>query len=84
MYTHSKYRYEIEVPVDFVDGKKKPKEFVLTSHKQGFQRFHTDTLKSLIEQLEEAEESLKDAISPFVCALFQRFHENRQLWQPAL
>lgn len=38
----------------------------------------------LIDELEEAEESLKNAISPFVCALFQRFYENRRIWQPAI
>jgi DNA mismatch repair ATPase MutS len=38
----------------------------------------------LIEELEDAEEQLKNAISPFVCALFQRFYENRNLWQPAI
>jgi hypothetical protein len=43
---------------------------VLTSQKQGFQRFQSDQLKTLIEELEDAEEMLKEAISPFVCALF--------------
>lgn len=69
-YTNSRYRYEIEVPVDLVKGKKKPADFVLSSQKTGVQRFQTDQLKALIEELEEAEENLKNAISPFVCALF--------------
>ena len=48
------------------------------------QRFHTEALKSLIEELEDCEEILKEAISPFVRALFQRFYENRRLWQPVV
>ena len=83
-FTNSRYRYEIEVPVDLVKGKKKPPDFFLSSQKTGVERFQTDTLKGLIEELEEAEESLKNAISPFVCALFQRFYENRNMWGPAI
>jgi len=33
-FAHARYRYEIEVPADLVSGKKKPKDFFLTSQKQ--------------------------------------------------
>jgi DNA mismatch repair ATPase MutS len=38
----------------------------------------------MIEELEDCEEILKEAISPFVRALFQRFYENRRMWQPVI
>eukprot|EP00347_Sterkiella_histriomuscorum_P016833 403351679 len=83
-FTHSKFRYEIEVPLELVDGNKKPKEFELTSNKNGFQRFQTPQLKEMIEELEELEEELKEAIIPFVYALFQRFYDNRSYWDQAV
>ena len=65
-------------------GDKKPDELVLTSQKAGFQRFHSDRIKELINQLEIEEDLLKEAIQPFVCAVFQRFYQNRKLWTPAV
>ena len=41
-------------------------------------------MKELLEQLEEHERVLKDTLTPFVCALFKRFYENRNLWHPAI
>ena len=38
----------------------------------------------MMEQLEALEELLRDAITPFICAIFQRFYENRSLWKPAV
>jgi hypothetical protein len=35
-WSNAKFRYEIEIPVDLVEGKKKPSELVLTSQKSGF------------------------------------------------
>jgi len=83
-YCHSKQRYEIEVPCDLVAGNKKPKIFDLTSKRTGFERFMTLELAEKIEELEAAEEELKEAITPFVYALFTRFLDSRHLWQPAV
>lgn len=74
-YTHTKYRYELEVPTELVRGDKKPKEFEFTSAKKGFDRFHTHTIKKLVEELDDAENELKDAMVPFLQAIFSRFHE---------
>ena len=38
----------------------------------------------MIDELEVAEEKLKDALTPFLCAIFQRFHEHKELWNRAL
>jgi hypothetical protein len=32
-------------------------------------------IKRLVNELEEAEEKLKDAMSPFLQAIFSRFHD---------
>ena len=74
-YSHAKFRFEIEVPAELVKGTRKPADFEFTSQRKGFERFHTAEIKSLVESLEKAEAQLKDAMVPFLCALFTRFHE---------
>lgn len=85
-FVNCKLRYEIEVPAELVSGKKKPGDFEITSEKHStkVQRFHTQRLRDLMDELDKAEENLKDAITPFVCALFQRFYESRNIWQPVV
>lgn len=68
------------MPSELVDGKKKPDHFEFTSQRSGYQRFHTREIKQLIDELEVAEERLKDALTPFLCALFSKFHEQKDLW----
>ena len=48
-YSHAKYRYELEMPMDLVSGKLKPENFEFTSQKQGYQRFHTQEIKKYVE-----------------------------------
>mmetsp|Transcript_30336 Transcript_30336/g.40311 ORF Transcript_30336/g.40311 Transcript_30336/m.40311 type:complete len:93 (+) Transcript_30336:42-320(+) len=79
-FSHAKNRYEIEIPEEHVKGNKKPKEFELTSTRKGFERFYTPTLKALVERLEIAEDRLKDALSPFLTAIFRSFHEKKSMW----
>jgi DNA mismatch repair ATPase MutS len=38
----------------------------------------------LVDELEIAEEKLQDALSPFLCTLFHRFHERKDLWNAGL
>jgi len=73
-WSHAKYRYEIEIPVELVKGNKKPKDFEFTSQRKGFERFHTKTIKDILEKLENAEENLKEAMIPFLCAIFSKFY----------
>lgn len=73
-FSHAKNRYEIEIPEHHVKGNKKPREFELVSTRQGFERFYTPVLRRLVEQLEIAEDKLKDALSPFLTAIFSNFH----------
>ena len=48
-YVQSKYAYEIEVPKDLVEGESRPKEFELSSQRQGYLRFVTKYLRTLTD-----------------------------------
>lgn len=79
-YSHAKHRYELEVPVEHVKGNKKPSNFEFTSQRKGFERFHTAEIKEMVDKLEDAEHELKDAILPFLSAIFRRFHDLKDMW----
>jgi len=83
-WSHAKYRYELEIPEEYVTGKKKPEDFEFTSQRKDYQRFHTKEIKKLIDELETQEEHLQDALSPFLCTLFSKFHEQKELWNACL
>lgn len=34
----------------------------------------------MVEELESAEDRLKDALSPFLTAIFSNFHEKKTMW----
>ena len=67
-YVHTKLRYEIEIPNELVEDKLD--ELVVTSHRTGFQRFHTEELRGIYEQYEVKIHNMKQALTPFVCAIF--------------
>lgn len=79
-YSHAKNRYELEIPEEHVKGTKKPKDFEFSSARQGWQRFLTTKTKELVEQLEIAEDKLKDAMAPFLTAIFSKFHGKKSMW----
>jgi len=83
-FSNAKYRYEIEIPERYVKGNKKPADFEYTSQRKGFQRFHTKLIKDWVNELEEAEEVLKQAIIPFICSLFSHFHSKSNIWGRAI
>ena len=60
----------MEIPDELVKGDKKPEELVMTSHRTGFQRFHTEELRNLYERYEVKIDLLKSALNPFICAIF--------------
>ena len=79
-FSHAKFRYEIEMPTEHVQGKKKPEDFEFTSQRKGFERFHTAEIKSMVDRLERKEEALKDAMVPFLAAIFGKFHDMKDVW----
>ena len=79
-WSHAKYRYELEIPEALVGGKLKPEHFEFTSQRKDYQRFHTREIKQLVDDLEAAEERLKDALTPFLCTLFNKFYQQKDTW----
>jgi DNA mismatch repair protein MSH6 len=79
-FSHAKFRFELEVPSELVKGNRKPAHLEFTSARKGFERFHTPEIKAYVEELERAEDVLKDAMVPFLCAIFTRFHEKKDMW----
>ena len=83
-FSHAKFRYELEIPERYVKGNKKPKEYEFTSQRKGFQRFQIKEIRKWVEELEDAEEILKQAIIPFICSLFSHFHSKNNVWSRAI
>ena len=78
-YTASKrFRFEIQIPIKNVESL--PSKYTLTSKAKKCQRFHTPELTDLVEQLEDAEDELREAISPFLTKLFRKFYKKQYLW----
>ena len=74
-FSHAKYRFELEIPDEHV--KKIPDTFEFTSQKNGFKRYHTPEIKEMVEELEAAEEVLKNTMIPFLCDVFSLFHQQK-------
>ena len=79
-YSNAKYRYELEIPIHLVEGKKKPSDFEFTSQKKNFQRFHTKEIKDMLLTLEEKEEELKQCLALFITSIFEKFGHHAIVW----
>jgi DNA mismatch repair ATPase MutS len=73
-----RYRFEFNIPNNLADDM--PEGYTLTSKSKKFKRFQTEELAELVDQLETAEEELKEAISPFLSRLFRKFYKKQYLW----
>ena len=73
-----RYRFEFECKKEEV--KDLPSEFILSSKSAKYQRFQSQELIDTVEKLEEAEEELREAISPFLTKLFRKFYKKQYLW----
>ena len=83
-FSHAKHRYELEIPEEHVKGTKKPKDLEFSSSKAGYQRFLTNESRELVDRLEVAEDKLKDAMAPFLTAIFSKFHSKKSMWLQVL
>ena len=79
-YCHPKYRFELEIPESLVKGDKKPLEYEFTSSRIGYQRFHTQEIKKLVDQLEDAEEIVNQTLVPFIASIFSHFYSKKEIW----
>jgi DNA mismatch repair protein MSH6 len=84
VYVNSKYQYEVECEECDEATFKKERGFDVTSTKKGYIRFHTAAIKGPVEQLEDIEQRAKDAVFPFMSALFKEFHSSYTLCSQAM
>ncbi len=76
-YAHTKfYKYELEVPEEYVIGDKRPSDYKMTTSKKGYLRFHTDEILKLVEKLDTLQESLKEEMKKFNHLLFKQFYSK--------
>lgn len=82
--TNSKrFRFEFEIPVGTFE--ELPEDYLWTTKasttkQKRFNRYQNTVLTELIDKLEEAENDLKEAISPFLTRLFRKFYKKQYLW----
>ncbi len=76
-YTHTKfYKYELEIPEEYVVGPKRPAQYKLTTSRKGFLRFHTDEILELVNKLESLQLKLKDEATKLNVLLFKEFYKK--------
>jgi len=73
-----RYRFEFDLLNKYT--KDVPENYIETSKSKKYTRYQTQELGDLVDQLQEAEENLKDAISPFLSRLFRKFYKKQYLW----
>jgi len=78
-YTHTKnYKYELEIPEDFLKAKKLTSDYKLTTSRKGFMRYHTNEIEDLIEEFEKYQDLLKKENNKFNLYLFKKFYSKNQ------
>ena len=76
-YAHTKnIRYELEIPENIVKDNR-PKEYILTTSKKGFLRFHTKEIIDNVNKLEELEEQLKYFTGKLNKEIFKIFYNQK-------
>ena len=71
-------RYELEVPENVV-ANNRPKEYILTTSKKGFLRFHTKEIIENIKKLEELEEENKALTWKLNLEIFKIFYNQKNI-----
>lgn len=80
-YTHTKQRFELEIPENLIEGSKRPKDFVIVSKRKGFLRFHTPTIETELAKLVHCEDEYTRLLIPFVHKYFVKFYQYHTVWQ---
>lgn len=73
-------RYQLEVP----ESCKVPSEYELKTKKKGWKRYHTPTIRKLLERLITAEELKEELCKNQMRKLFYSFSEHAVLWARAI
>ncbi|PMD12460.1 DNA mismatch repair protein Msh6 [Hyaloscypha hepaticicola] len=72
--------YQLEVPVAI----KVPKDWQMMSSAQGFKRYYFPELKSLIRQLQEAQETHGQIVKQVASRFYARFDQDYNIWLQAV
>ena len=72
------YRFQFDVPKD--KASKIPDSYTNTSNSKNTKRYQNEALRKIVEELIEAEDSLKNALSPFLRKVFRKFYKKQHLW----
>lgn len=83
-FVHSKHRYELEIPEELVEGKKRPDEFTITSKRKGFLRFHNNFIEHQVRLLYEYEAEFQKVLVPFIVDYFKKFYDRHSLWNQVI
>jgi len=79
----SLFRYQLEVP-DYVLKKNQPVDYEAKSSKKGWRRFHTETIRAMLEELIAAEDKLQELQRDEMRKLFEKFDHSRDVWAAAV
>lgn len=78
-YAHTKnIRYELEIPENIVKDNR-PKDYILTTSKKGFLRYHTKEIVENVKKLEELEEELRVLTGKLNSEIFKIFYNQRDV-----
>jgi len=81
-YVHARLRYELEIPENLVSrASQRPKEFVITSKRSGYLRFHTPQIEEYMGSLFRLENEFQQILIQFIVELFQKFYQRHSYWQ---
>ncbi|CAD8188495.1 unnamed protein product [Paramecium pentaurelia] len=78
VYTHARIRYQLEIPEKYLEGNQKPKELIITSKRQGYQRFQTTFIEEQLHQLRKVEDEISQKLLPFINEYFTKFYSYRK------
>ncbi len=78
-YSHTKgMKYELEIPEEYVK-KNRPKDYILTTAKKGYLRFHTQEILDNVKLLETTQEKLKNLSQNVNIQLFKQFYNKHNI-----
>jgi len=80
-YVHSRQKYELEFPEELVENSKRPKDFIPTSKRKGYLRFHTPEIEELLQTFIPLEYEYERAIVPFAIDYFLKFYQKSSTWK---
>jgi DNA mismatch repair protein MSH6 len=78
--TDKKHRYLLKVKADV----ELSEDYDKIASTQKEVKYSSDRLLRLIEELEVAENTLKNALLPFIRLMFKKFHDNKDMFSKAI